>query len=120
MKMLSTRDFRGFGESHLKIMMLTILSKTNAYIIESERETRAGFPDILLTDSKIFDVKYQYAFELKYIHQTGLQNLSTIRNDGINQLKKYKDSDQLKTMKNLKAYLIIFYNRFEAEFIEVS
>jgi hypothetical protein len=119
MKILSVRDFKGFGESQLKIMMLTILSKTNAYLIESERETRAGFPDILLTDSKIFKVKYQYAFELKYIPQTGLKNLATIRKDGIEQLKKYKESDQIKMMKNLKTFLIIFYNRFEAEFIEV-
>ena len=119
MKILSVRDFKGFGESQLKIMMLTILSKTNAYLIESERETRAGFPDILLTDSKIFEVKYQYAFELKYIPQTGLKNLATIRKEGIEQLKKYKDSDQIKMIKNLKTFLIIFYNRFEAEFIEV-
>ncbi len=119
MKILSVRDFKGFGESQLKIMMLTILSKTNAYLIESERETRAGFPDILLTDSKIFEVKYQYAFELKYIPQTGLKNLATIRKEGIEQLKKYRDSDQIKMIKNLKTFLIIFYNRFEAEFIEV-
>lgn len=119
LKILSVNDFKGFGESQLKVIMLTILSKTNAYLIESERETRTGFPDIILNDSKIYAVNYQYAFELKYVKQTEKRSIDTIRQEGIEQLRRYKKSPQLRAMQNLRTFLILFYDRFEGEFIEV-
>ena len=46
--LLSNRDFRGFGESELKIAFLMLVHAPRIYLVKSERELDRGYVDILL------------------------------------------------------------------------
>lgn len=131
MEPLRNYDYQNFHESHLKMIVISILSLNKMFIIDSEKEVSTGRVDLLLTKYDPYDSKYQFLLEFKYIKlkdeklkiktedgktETKYEN---VKREGITQLKKYLESDHIKSLENLKTYLVIFREKRKGEVIEV-
>jgi hypothetical protein len=107
-KVLSNRDFRGFTEGHLKIHILTLLYLNGLYYIQSELEAERGYIDIFLRESPQFPVDYEWVLELKYIRKTEVREMEQVKDDGMEQLKRYMQKVCPQTHRSLKGVLLIF------------
>ncbi|MCK6604209.1 MAG: ATP-binding protein [Ignavibacteriaceae bacterium] len=119
MQILSNNDFRSFNESSLKMIVISVLSANPIFMIHSEAEVSSGRVDLLLTRNKAFDARFQYLFEFKYVRVKDEKDFETVKNEGIQQIKRYRESIQLESEENLKSYLILFHNKFEGVITEV-
>lgn len=132
MEPLRSYDYRNFSESNLKMIVISILSLNKIFIIDSEREVSTGRVDLLLTKYDPYDSQYQFLLEFKYIKMMDEKlkfkaedgktetKYELVKREGIEQLKKYLASDSIKSLENLKTYLIIFREKRKGEIIEVS
>lgn len=119
MKNLSNNDFRNFSESNLKMILISILSANPVYQIKSELEISTGRVDLLLKRNKAYEAVFQYLFVFKFIKVKDEVRFEKIKEEGILQLKRYLESDDIRSMDNLRSFLIIFHNKIEGEIIEV-
>ena len=115
---LSNRDLRQFDEKYIKIMMLTSLFQSAAYIPESETETENGYIDVFLHRSQqVKEVKYEWIFELKYL-KASVKNLEPYRLEAQAQLQAYSASSRMKDRKDLKKAVILFVGKNKYELFE--
>lgn len=119
MKPLRDHDFQNFRESNLKMIVISILSLNKMFIINSEMPISEGRIDLLLTKYDPYDSKYQFLLEFKYLKISDNSKYEEKKSEAIKQLLRYKSSDEIKRMENLKSYLIIFHNKVAGEIIEV-
>ncbi|AIS51842.1 hypothetical protein TKV_c06570 [Thermoanaerobacter kivui] len=120
LKVLSNRDIINFDEKYIKVILITYLVNSKAYRPISERETEGGYIDIYLErDIRIPDVKYEWLIELKYIKKSEKDKVDKIKEEGIRQLKRYRESRGLKERKDVKEALLIFIGKDEYQVIEV-
>jgi hypothetical protein len=120
LKVLSNRDIINFDEKYIKVILITYLVNSKAYRPISERETEGGYIDIYLErDIRIPDVKYEWLIELKYIKKREKDKVDKIREEGIRQLKRYRESRGLQERKDVKQALLIFIGKDEYQVIEV-
>ncbi|MCK6604210.1 MAG: ATP-binding protein [Ignavibacteriaceae bacterium] len=119
MQILSNNDFRSFNESSLKMIVISVLSANPIFMIHSEAEVSSGRVDLLLTRNKAYDARFQYLFEFKYVRVKDEKDFEADKNEGIEQIKRYRESRQLESADDLKSYLILFHNKFEGVIIEV-
>ena len=115
MKPLRDNDFQNFRESNIKMIVISILSLNKIFIIDSEREISNGRLDLLLTKYEHYDSKFQFLIEFKYVKIKDEAKYEQIKNEGIAQLQKYKSSDEIKRLENLKCYLVLFSNKRKGE-----
>ncbi|BDU51229.1 AAA family ATPase [Haliovirga abyssi] len=108
---LSNRDFINFDEKHLKAIMMAYLIKSPWYYIESEREMKKGYIDILVT-RRYEKVPYEAMIELKYIKKKEWKDLSKdigkIVEEGKEQLYRYLNDKKMQDRKNMKKFVILF------------
>ncbi|BDU51227.1 AAA family ATPase [Haliovirga abyssi] len=108
---LSNRDFINFDEKHLKAIMMAYLIKSPWYYIESEREMKKGYIDILVT-RRYEKVPYEAMIELKYIKKKEWKDLSKdigkIVEEGKEQLHRYLNDKKMQNRKNMKKFVILF------------
>ncbi len=107
-KVMSNRDFRGFREGHLKIHILTLLFLNGLYYIQSELEAERGYVDIFLRELPQFPVDYEWVLELKYVRKEDAEAIEQVKNDGMEQLKRYTEKVRPQTHRVLKGALLIF------------
>ena len=108
LKSLSNQDFKKFDEKYVKALFVGFASLSKLYFIKSEPEIENKYPDILFLHRPPFFPEYQFLFELKYINKAGEKALQTIENKAVAKVKEYLTFDEIKTLKNLKAYVLIF------------
>jgi hypothetical protein len=108
LKSLSNQDYKKFDEKYVKALFVGFASLSKLYFIKSEPEIEKKYPDILFLYRPPFFPKYQFLFELKYINKAGTKALKTIENKAVKQVKEYLTFDEIKALKNLKAYVLIF------------
>lgn len=91
---LSNRDLIKFDEKYVKMIFLTLFSIDNTYLINSEIENNNGYSDIYLKAKAQFKdfTKYEWLIELKYLRESENKKLDYIKNEGMEQLIKYKNS----------------------------
>ena len=115
---LSNIDLRKFDEKYIKIMLLSCLFQSRAYIPVSEIETNTGYVDIYLQRSPLVpEVKYEWIFELKYF-KASKKPSEADRNDAQNQLQNYSGSHFMKDRKDLKRAVILFIGKNKYELFE--
>jgi hypothetical protein len=68
---LSNRDWPGFGEKHLKSILIAYFYSVGIYHIQSEPEIGQGYADLLLRRRPPFEPPYQFMIELKFFVQKG-------------------------------------------------
>jgi hypothetical protein len=105
---LSGRDVQKFDESHLHAIFAALLSSSQAYLVRSQPEVERRFVDLLCTMLPGIPINWNYAFELKYLKKKDATQLTAKREEAISQLKDYLRSDDLRTISNLAAYVIVF------------
>jgi hypothetical protein len=108
---LSNRDYQNFDEKYIKVVLMSFLSVANIYVIVSERETSAGYIDLLLLAPENRTVANEYIFELKYIKKSDFSegSLAKAQQDAKSQILKYLEADlALKHKKTLRAYTLVF------------
>jgi hypothetical protein len=121
---LSNRDMQKFDEKYIKVVMFTLLDMDGFYLLQSEPEFRNGYADILLTRSRQFAqyIKYEWLIELKCIKEKDRKDLDKIRNKGIEQLKTYTESENIKKRfedKEVKKALVCFIGKGKATVDEI-
>jgi len=106
----SNRDYIGFDEKYIKIIIFTYAHMSNLYLVKSEYEVPDGYIDIALLAREPWNPDYNALFELKYLKgkDTCEERIQTVLDDGIRQLKKYTSSDELKDLYNLKKWVLVF------------
>ncbi len=104
--LLSNRDIQNFSEKHLQTLMLTLLNSSDFYFIKSEAEVNKKYPDIMLLQRSPFDINYQYLFELKFSKKKN-KDWEQKKQQGIEQIKGYLKLKDIRSLKNLKSYLVI-------------
>ncbi|MFV9567096.1 AAA family ATPase [Thermoanaerobacter mathranii] len=120
LRRLSNRDMVKFDEKYIKVILFSYLTISNVYRPISERETEGGYIDIYLErDIRIPDIKYEWLIELKYVKKSEKDKVDKIKEEGIKQLKKYRESRGLKEREDVKQALLIFIGKDEYQVIEV-
>ncbi|MCK6695921.1 MAG: PD-(D/E)XK nuclease domain-containing protein, partial [Thermoanaerobaculia bacterium] len=124
-------DYQNFSESNLKMIVISLLSLNKMYIIHSELEVTGGRLDLLLTRYDPYDSKYQFLLEFKYLKMRDEKRkkkavagnepdkYEQVKEEGIAQLKRYRESEYIKNLKDLRSYLIIFREKRKWEVIEI-
>jgi len=107
---LSNRDFIKFDEKYVKVILLTYLFKSKLYFCKSEYEVEDGYIDIVLLKGSSGDPKYFACLEIKYMSKKDFTEklLQEKLEEAKEQLKKYSSSEELKAIKNLKKFAIVF------------
>ncbi|MBF0103050.1 MAG: AAA family ATPase [Desulfobacterales bacterium] len=105
---LSNRDFQKFNEKYVKVILIALLRLSNLYYVKSEPEINRKYPDIMLLYRPPFFPNYQFVFELKYLKKSEAALLEKTTQSAINQLNAYLQNEELRSLKNLKAYVVIF------------
>ena len=108
-----------FDEKYIKVILFSYMVASRAYKLNSEREVENGYIDIYLEkDIRMPDVKYEWLLELKYIKKSERAKLMQVKEEGLKQLKRYKDSRNFSGREDLKQALIIFIGREEYLIVE--
>ena len=111
---LGLEDKTHFNETSLKTLFASFFYQVQFFNIFSKLEVKKspkqkGRVDLLLIRRPPFKPKYQFVFELKYLRKKQSTQLEKLKEEAIQQMKKYlKYDDTLKNLDNLKAYVIIF------------
>jgi len=119
MQKLSNRDLENFSEKHLKMIFMTMLMGSNAYFVKSEEETGSGYVDLILRRTRLNPGKSDFLIELKYVKKKELKNLETIKQKGIEQALRYRESLNREESANFKAFVVVYYNKLQFEVVEV-
>ena len=122
---LSNRDYITFNEKYVKLIFLTYCYLSKIYLVKSEYEVEDGYIDIALLKQVNMEPKFFGIMELKYISKSkyeerGEEIVKEKLNEAKEQLKKYDKSEELKNMKNLKKWAIVFVNDKCYENVEVN
>ena len=117
---LSNRDLMKFDEKYIKMIFMVYVSITNSYFIKSEAEMDKKYPDLLFLHRNQYRPKYQHLFELKYIKKENAGKLDEVRAAGIEQVKGYLASEEIKAISGLRAWLIIFTGDVCSECKEIA
>ena len=105
---LADRDYQRFDEKYIKLIIMAKLMLTDAYYIESERETPAGYLDMSLLQRPTIPVNHQYIFELKYLKKENAKRCKAEQAAAKKQLLNYiVDSKKLRELSNLQAWTVV-------------
>ena len=90
-----------------------LLYKSKMYYVKTEYEVEGGYIDIVLLKGVIGQPRYYAMFELKYIkkeeyEKSGEEIVEKKLSEGIEQLKRYVESEELKNMKNMRKYVLVY------------
>ncbi|MDX2301597.1 MAG: PD-(D/E)XK nuclease domain-containing protein, partial [Microscillaceae bacterium] len=111
LNILSNRDYQNFDEKYIKVLIIAYIIQTNTYYTPSERETPAGYIDLLFiapTDKK---TDYEYIFELKYLKKSDAseQKIIQAKQEAKTQILQYVQADPtLRNRKSLYAFTLVF------------
>ncbi len=109
-----------FTESSLKAIFVSYLHASQLYLIQSEPENRSGYADLLLLRREPFPAPYQFVFELKYLKKKNASQLKAKVEEGRMQLQGYLREEPLRSLPDLKAWLVVFAGNGLAHVEEVK
>ncbi|MEZ4887256.1 MAG: AAA family ATPase [Chitinophagales bacterium] len=105
---LANRDYQNFDEKYVKLIIMAQMMMTDAYYIESERETPAGYLDVSLLQRPNVPINHQYIFELKYLKKENAKRCNAEQKAAKKQLLDYiADSEKLQDLSNLQAWTVV-------------
>jgi hypothetical protein len=105
---LSNRDFQRFDEKYVKLLMITLASLSQLYIIKSEAEVERDYPDLMYVYRKPYKPNYQFLLEVKYLKKEDETKLDSKMREAQNQVTRYFEKPELRQMENLRSYAIVF------------
>ncbi|MEA1883785.1 MAG: PD-(D/E)XK nuclease domain-containing protein, partial [Thermotogota bacterium] len=107
---LSNRDLIKLEEKHLKMILMSFLSITQAYIPYSEIEMHKGYSDIVLIPDTRYEVTNSQIWELKYIKDK--EDPQEKIKEAKDQIKKYEQDQKFQRLAggtDIYKYIILAY-----------
>jgi Predicted AAA-ATPase/PD-(D/E)XK nuclease superfamily len=108
-EVLSNRDAKDFNEMSLKAIIVSLLHQQKFYYVHSEYETAHQYVDIFLETIRGNDVKYEVAFELKYVKKSEPLDVKTALAKAETQLMNYMVTKKFNQRPNLKAFVVLVH-----------
>ena len=108
-KVLSTRDSKDFNEMSLKAIFVSLLHQQQFYYVHSEFETERQYVDIFLETITGNPVKYETAFELKYVKKGEVINVKNELDKAEIQLMNYMVTKKFNQRPSLKAFVVLVH-----------
>ena len=105
---LSNRDAMPLNEHTIKSILVSYLHASQLYFIQSEPEFGRKYVDLLLLKREPFPAPHQFAFELKYLKKQEAQRLEATVAEARAQLKGYLQSELLRSLADLRAWVVVF------------
>jgi hypothetical protein len=109
-----------------KSIFIALLFADNVYILESEKENKAGYSDLYLKEGVTYkeEVKYRYLLEFKHIKQKNFsaESLEAKKQEAKAQLEKYLLDNKIKedSLKPLKKMIIVTIGKNDLEYEELN
>jgi Predicted AAA-ATPase/PD-(D/E)XK nuclease superfamily len=118
-KTLSTRDSQGFNENSLKAIFVSILQQQQFYYVHSEYESERQYIDVFLETIRGQTVKFEVAFELKYVKKAEKIDVEQVLDKAETQLLNYMVSKKFIERPSLKAFVVLVHGTelYEREII---
>lgn len=105
----SNRDYIGFDEKYIKVILFTYANMSNLFLVKSEYEVPDGYIDIALLSREPWKPDNYAIFELKYLKvDAPKEKIKTVTDDGIRQIMQYTSSPELSEVTNLKKWVLVF------------
>ncbi len=106
----SVRDKENFNEKTLKYVYSLFLSLSNKFYVYGEFPALQGFADIFVEKSSSSNAKYEAVIELKYLRKDKSKgiDIEKLKENGIEQMKRYIKDKRLEKRENLKKFVIVF------------
>jgi hypothetical protein len=99
-------------------MLLNGLFQSSLYIPSSEREVEGGYIDIYLKRSPLLpDIQYEWLWEIKYVKESDIQTLPSVREEAREQLKRYLAGREMTARNDLRTAIILFIGKDKYEII---
>jgi Predicted AAA-ATPase/PD-(D/E)XK nuclease superfamily len=108
-KVLSTRDSKDFNEMSLKAIVVSLLHQQKFYYVHSEFETEKQYVDIFLETITGNPVKYEAAFELKYVKKSESVDVKAALEKAEIQLMNYMVTKKFNQRPSLKAFVLLVH-----------
>ncbi|MDR1964501.1 MAG: ATP-binding protein [Planctomycetaceae bacterium] len=117
---LSDHDLQNFDEKYIKLVLMVYLRMSRIYTPMSEYEAVPGRIDLFLqSNPRIPEYQYEWILELKYCKTNASpKEIAQKREEGLEKLNQYLNSDRLKDRPNLKSALIIFIGKNKYKIIK--
>ena len=109
LKVLSTRDAQGFTENSLKAIFISLLKQQQFFYVHSEYESQRQYVDIFLETIRGQGVKFEVAFELKYVKKDIKIDLEAELAKAKIQLMHYMVSKKFIERPALKAFVVLVH-----------
>jgi hypothetical protein len=106
---LSSRDSKDFNEMSLKSIFVSLLHQQRFYYVHSEYESERRYVDIFLETIRGYAVKYEVAFELKYVKKSEKIDLEKELDNAEKQLMNYMVSHKFNQRPSLKAFVVLVH-----------
>ena len=111
LKHLSNRDFQGFDEKYVKMLVIAYAVQSEIFFVQTERETSAGqYIDLeFLAQPKNREKRhFQYVFEFKYLKKEKAHLAEEAQKEAEMQLRSYLATDEnLKNIPKLRAFTVL-------------
>ena len=108
---LSNRDYSRFDEKYVKVIFYSICRMLGTMYVKSELEVGGKYTDIVLVPKDKIKERYSILIEFKYIKKEDYEKdnmvLEQKQKQALEQLKKYKDTEEIKMLPKLKCYSVI-------------
>ena len=118
---LSRRDFRQFGEKHIKAIIFALIGLTDFYVCHSEAEVEHGFLDLFLSrDPRYPELPYEWLLELKHLKEEDRAQLGAVKEQALSQLATYADSREIRARfrgDTLRMAALVFIGKGEVEVV---
>jgi hypothetical protein len=108
---LSNRDYQRFDEKYIKVIFYSICRMLGAVVVKSELEVGGKYSDILIIPREKQEERFGVLIEFKYIKQEEFDKdnnlLKEKQDEAREQLEKYKQTEEIKLLPNLRAYSVV-------------
>lgn len=110
LKGIANKDYEGFDEKYVKLMMYSVARYSNIYLVKTEYEVEKGRrADLVMLPNHMAAADYYYIFEIKYMKKDGCtaKKVESMRQKAREQVIAYASSVDLKGIVNLRKYVVI-------------
>ena len=106
-KGLSSRDSKDFNEMSLKAIFVSLLHHQKFYYVHSEFGVDDQYVDVFLETIRGYAVKFDVAFELKYVKKSEKIDVEKALDKAEIQLMNYMVKKKFNQRTNLKAFVVL-------------
>ena len=94
-------------EKNIQVLLFSFLSFTDSYLVESEYNASGKYFDLLATNASVYDLPYNFLFELKFLPKASTRLLKTEHAKAKVQIAEYQQTPKARTVQNLKSWIMI-------------